>query len=465
MLTLLAVAPAAVVRPAIAAELPTSELLLQRLDALEARVRQLEGRNAELEAIAAKAPAPANASNPAGSPAIVSTVAVASAALNSGTIPVAVPSAQPDFTIKPRAMVHMDFAAFNERAGGYDFNNGTDIRRGRFGLEGTLYSAFKWRVEAEFLKKSARLMDAYLQYAVSPHLMLTVGQHKAPFGLEGNSPDANNTFMERGMAVNAFSVVGAERRVGVSLAYTAPHLLATFGVFGSGEDVTRNSTTPDEGYGVNGRFVLLPVQDKTNTLQLGLSGYHATNFAAGTVSVGDRPGIRVDDGNLVEAKSITHVRDADYVGAEAIAIHGPFSVQGEYGRLMLKRDAGQVDLDFDGFYAFGSWVLTGEQRSVKNGVVDRLKPLANFDPRAGKWGAVELAARYDQLNLTDSGLSPLKRKAVTWTGAVNWYLNPHARILFNYIRFKGTDSPLVSPLVAGTTAKGDAFATRLQFDF
>jgi len=37
----------------------------------------------------------------------------------------------------------------------------------------------------------------------------------------------------------------------------------------------------------------------------------------------------------------------------------------------------------------------------------------------------------------------------------------------NYIRFKGYNSPLVVAPVAvnGTTAKGDALATRLQFDF
>ncbi|MBL0116907.1 MAG: hypothetical protein IPP45_16880 [Sphingomonadales bacterium] len=71
------------------------------------------------------------------------------------------------------------------------------------------------------------------------------------------------------------------------------------------------------------------------------------------------------------------------------------------------------------------------------------------------------------MNLTDKNLSALKRKATSVTGALNWYLNPNTKILFNYIRFKGTNSPLVvAPvLVNGTTAKGDAFATRLQFDF
>ena len=108
----------------------------------------------------------------------------------------------------------------------------------------------------------------------------------------------------------------------------------------------------------------------------------------------------------------TGVKNANYLGAEALLIRGPFSIQGD-------------------------------------------------------WGAFEVALRYDALDLSDASLSPLKRKATSITGALNWYLNPNTKILFNYIRFKGTNSPLVVPPVAvnGTTAKGDAFATRLQFDF
>ena len=113
----------------------------------------------------------------------------------------------------------------------------------------------------------------------------------------------------------------------------------------------------------------------------------------------------------------------------------------------------------------------GEEQALAaaggNGVIDRVRPFNNFEPGLDKWGALEFALRYDTLDLTDVGLSPLKRKARNWTAAANWYLNPNTKLIFNYIRFQGSNSPLVvAPVsVNGTTAKGDAIAARVQFDF
>lgn len=442
----------------------TGDPVVDRLNALEARIRQLEARNAQLEAAAVDTQSR------------VERVEVRSAkAAQPGVVPTFA-DVNDNFTFKPRGVFQIDYAGYNERAGGYDYSNGTDIRRARFGFEGTAYKNFKWRIEAELVKNSVTLLDAYVTYALNPKWSVTAGQHKAPYGLEANTSDSANTFLERGMASNAFGAVGAERRVGLSLAYQTDKLNATFGVFGSGEAVVRNATTPDESYGFNGRVTWDPILDTGKVVHLGVSAFHTTNFPANSLTVSDRPNVRVDDGRIVSAAIAgtnpvggvpTGAKDANYVGAEALLIRGPFSVQGEYGHLVIDRFGAAKKVGFDGFNVFGSWVLTGEARAVKGGAVDKLKPFVNFDASTGNWGAVELVARYDELDLSDADLSPLKRKATALTGGLNWYLNPNTRILFNYIRFKGTNSPLVvAPvLINGTTAKGDAFATRLQFDF
>lgn len=442
----------------------TGDPVLDRLSALEARIHQLEARNAQLEAAAEETQSRVER---------VEIRSVKSA--QPGVVPTFT-DVTDNFTFKPRGVFQADFAGYNERAGGYDYSNGTDFRRARFGFEGTAYKKFKWRIEAELVKNSVNLLDAYLTYQLAPKWSVTVGQHKAPYGLEANTSDPANTFLERSMASNAFGAVGAERRVGLSFAYQTEKLNATFGVFGSGEAVVRNATTPDESYGVNGRVTWDPVLDTGKIVHLGVSAYHTTNFPGNALTVSDRPNVRVDDGRIISAAVAgsnpaggvpTGAKDADYVGAEALFVHGPFSVQGEYGHLVIDRFGAAKNVSYDGFNIFGSWFLTGEARSVKNGAVDKVKPFVNFNADKGNWGAVELVARYDQLDLSDADLSPLKKEATTLTGGLNWYLNPNTRITFNYIRFKGTNSPLVVAPIAvnGTTAKGDAFATRLQFDF
>lgn len=455
--------------PAAEAVTTTGDPVQDRLNQLEARLKQLETRNAELEAQNAEVQTR------------VQNVEVRSAtAVQPGPAPTFsdVPG---NFTFKPRGTFQIDYAAYHGRNGGYDYNNGTDIRRARFGFDGTAFGRFKWRIEAEYVKQAVNLLDAYVQYPFNPKLTLTVGQHKAPYGLEANSTDALNTFLERGLASNAFGAVAAERRIGASLTYATDRINAQFGIFGAGEGIQRSSTTtPDEAYSFNGRFVWEPINDTDKLVHLGVSGYYANNLGSNSVSIGDRPGSRVDGGQLVSVSIAgtnppsgieTGVKTAKYIGAETALVRGPFSLQGEYGKLFLDRFGTAPNVSFDGFYVFGSWFLTGESRTFKGGSVDRVKPFSEFAPGSGGIGAIELAIRYDQLDLTDTRLSPLARKGTTWTGGVNWYLNPNTRVIFNYIRFKGENSPLyirplpVASATANRTAKGDVFQSRLQFDF
>ena len=441
---------------------PTGDPVLDRLNALEYKVQRLEARNRQLEE---------QAELNTGRLESVETRAAKAVQFSWGP---SFSDASGDFTFKPRGVVEVDYAGYNERAGGYDFSNGTAIRRARLGFDGTAFKNFAYRVELAFDSGNVSLNDAYLSYVGVKDFVFTVGHHKAPYGLEANSSDNYNTFLERGMASNAFGGVGAERRVGISAGYVTDRVTATVGLFGSGEAVVRNPADPDEGYGVNGRVTWEPINEAGKLVHIGASSYFVTNFASDTVTISDRPNVRIDDGRLVSARvgglnaagiQQPRAQDGIYVGGEGAIVFGPFSAQGEYGRLRIRRfDAESAT--FGGFNVFASAFLTGESRPFKNGVLDRLKPLAAFDPAKGTWGAFELALRYDQLDLTDSDLSSQDRKGVSWTGALNWYLTGNAKILFNYIRFKGQNSPLVSvPLTDGATAKGDSFATRLHLDF
>jgi len=436
----------------------TGDPILDRLNALEARVKQLEARNAELEQQAAATATKVEAAEKRESKQV-----------QFGWAPT-LSDEKGDFTFKPRGVIEADYAVFGERAGGYDYNDGTAFRRARIGLEGTALKVFNYRIEVDFAGNQVGLTDAYLQYAGIPKLLVTAGQHKAPFGLESNNSDNYNIFLERGMFTNAFGNAGAERRIGLSAAY-APrdNLNLAVGLFGDNESITRSTgaavtDSPDESVGGNARVTWEPVLEKGRILHLGASGYYRTNVKSGDVGsavrLSDRPNIRIDNGNIADSGVITGVDSLRYAGAEAAAVFGPVTVAGEYGRLWVDRP-GLSDPSFDGFYVYATWFLTGETRPFRNGNFDRVKPRRTFAKDGA--GAFELAVRYDRLDLSDTPvLARAGNRSESLTFGLNWYLNPYAKVLFNWVHFNGTNTPL-DPI--GNRTAGDAWATRLHVDF
>lgn len=456
-----------------AAPAPTGDAIIDRLNALEYKLKQLESRNAELE----------SALETTDGRVETVTVKANKGLAHNGLVPT-FSDPKGDVTFKVRGVIDADYVGFNERRGGYDFNNGTAFRRARLGFEGKAFKNFNWRIEADFAGNTVNLMDAYVQFAGfrNKKLQLTLGQHKAPFGLESNNSDNFNVFLERGMFNVAAGNLGAERRIGASFGYASDTLNATVGIFGENESIGRaanatagagqslvsNTNTPDEGWGFNGRVSWEPIFEPGKILHLGAATYWRTGLrTAGSAGarLSDRPNIRVDGGNIIDTGVIVDADKAFYYGVEAAGVFGPVTFAGEYGNVKLNRVGAVPDPTFDGFYVYGTVFLTGESRVFKNGSFDRVKPAANFDGKGG-WGAWELALRYDQADLSETPVITGRagNKADTWTAGVNWYWNPNIKLQFNYIRFSGDNTPL-DPVVGATKAKGDVFGTRLHIDW
>jgi len=438
---------------------PTGDATLDRLNALEAKVQALEARNHSLE----------DALNE--STTRIQTVEVRAA--RGVQANVAPTHADPGgaFTFKARGVLDVDYVHFAERAGGYDFNSGTGFRRARLGFEGTAFKDWSWRLEVDFAGNVVAVQDAYLQYNGFKPVSITLGQFKAPFGLESNNSDNFNSFIERGMFTNAFGNAGAERRIGASVAYLKDNFTITAGLFGDNESVGRSagapvSNAPDESYGANARVTWEPVLDTGRIIHVGASGYWRSGLKSGDVDdavrLGDRPNVRVDNGNIVDSGVITNVDNLFYAGIEGTAVFGPLSITGEYGHLEIDRFSGFGDVSSDGFYVYGSWFVTGETRVFRSGNFDRIRPLNNFS-NVGGTGAVELLLRYDDIDVSDTPVvARAGNDARSYTAAANWYLTPNFKLQFNYIRFAGRNTPL-DPI--GIRTRGDAVATRLHIDW
>ena len=169
-------------------------------------------------------------------------------------------------------------------------------------------------------------------------------------------------------------------------------------------------------------------------LHLGISGSieNPDSFTNGkgqdlqpSARVRARPEAGLSPVRLIDSGSLSNVDKTDRFGLEGIWIEGPFSVQSEYLSINVKRQGTLHDYTADGFYVFGSWVITGESRPYAGGNVNNIKP-------KGEWGAVEVLARYSTLDLNDGTIQGGKEH--DWTLGVNWYLTQHFKFQANYVR-------------------------------
>jgi phosphate-selective porin OprO/OprP len=152
--------------------------------------------------------------------------------------------------------------------------------------------------------------------------------------------------------------------------------------------------------------------------------------------------------------------------------YGPFGVLGEYafskqGVRQSNSMTGEVvraDLDNSSWFAQASWVVTGEDASYKG-----VTPINNFDPRNGRWGALELAIRYGELivdeDAFDLGLASKPTstdEATAYAFGINWYLNRNFKFNFNY---EHTDFNNDVTFGSALRDKEDVILTRFQVSY
>lgn len=331
------------------------------------------------------------------------------------------------------------------------FIDGTEFRRARLGVSGTLYENVGYKAEYDFAGGDADFKDVFMTLADVGPGSVKVGHFKEPFSLEELTSSKYLTFLERSLP-NAFA---PSRNTGASLYGDTDDVTWAVGVFratdGFGNDVNSGS---DAEYAATGRITYAPIyeEDGAKVVHVG-AAYSARSAENGSVrfrsSPEDHQAPRVADSGTFAADGF------DLLGVEAAWVHGALSLQAELIQATVDAAAGG-DPDLTGFYVYASWFLTeGDHRNYKKsaGAFDRVSPRANWGPDGV--GAWELVARFSSLDLTDSGLAGGELDDVTL--GVNWYLNPHTRVMLDYVTGELTDD----------TSQGDidALLLRFQVDF
>ncbi|MEO8365848.1 MAG: OprO/OprP family phosphate-selective porin [Pseudoxanthomonas sp.] len=329
-----------------------------------------------------------------------------------------------------------DFADLNAGTttanGGDGKNSEFDLRRAEMVLKGKGPGNFEWVLGYD--GKANKFLDSNIKYKVggNANQYFQFGQFKQPNSLEELSSTKNNDFISKAAVTNTFAVA---RRLGGAYSYGDSNWSITGSYFG--RELTRN-LAHGSGYGVRGTFA--PINESGNILHLGLA-YTDYDTDADTFRVRARPDADLALVRLVDGGNMTDTDRISIVSGEAMWVHGPFKLQGEYYSADLERyGAGHGNYKTDGGYISGVWNISGETWGYKAGVPSTPLPQ---DPGKGMW---QVGLRYDTIDLNDGkliapvapGTTPtvdgvLGGEMSTWTVGVNWYLRSNFKLALNYV--------------------------------
>ena len=350
--------------------------------------------------------------------------------------------AQAEMTVDVGGRIQVDAAVYDEDE--TDLGDGTEFRRARIFASGNIDDSWKYKLQVDFADNDLDMKDAWISHSSG----FKIGQFKAPFSLEELTSGKYTTFMERAMVVSTFS---PSRKIGVGWGTKGDAW--TFNVMGHGQNADDQEAPADEGWGAAGRFTWAALNNDDMVLHFGgaVSWEQATNGDDESFRYRARPESHVTNQRLVDTGTIDGLDYQLRTGLEAAWVWNSLSIQGEYIFNTVECDDACFDAgsdsngdgtddqfkddsyDLSGWYAYVSWLTGGNKRAYKDGVFGRTKAK----------NAWEFAARWSNIDLSDgtSGYDPVTDRVQginggqqdTITLAVNYYVNPYLRFMFNYI--------------------------------
>jgi phosphate-selective porin OprO/OprP len=416
---------------------PLPAAVQERLEALERKVRTLE-RQLEVEQETKAADK-----------------AKQTATVSAGADGFALKSTDGAFQLKLRGLLQADGRWFFE--GDSASNNDTFLlRRVRPIVEGTAFNIFDFRFTPDFGNGKTVIQDAYVDARFLPWLQLKGGKFKTPFGIERLQSASNIRFVERALPNNLVP----NRDLGVELHGDLGQGLLSYsfawlnGVNDgrSSEDFGDVDNNVDKDFAA--RIFAHPFQNTGLVPLQGLGVGFAVSYvdASGNATSTNLPDYRTSGQQRFFAyrTSTTNPATNTIADGERLRLspqgyyyYGPFGLLAEYVKVSqeVQRVNGAVtrtdELDHEAWQVAVSYVLTGEDSTYK-GVITR-RP---FSIQNGTWGALELKARYSELDLDEDTFTggansfadptTAAEEATAWAVGFNWYLNQNVKLVLDY---------------------------------
>jgi phosphate-selective porin OprO/OprP len=330
-------------------------------------------------------------------------------------------------TIKFNGRVQYDYefiSEYDDDTDDKEWINGNEFRRVYLSAKGKVGKKLDYKAEFEFAGGKIGYRDVYIQYNAGKYGKIALGSKAEATGLNMATSSKYITFMERSMLTSFQNF-----RWQSGIHYSNFGLLD--GKLGLQMSLTNNGdhhqgfkdANLEEGMNFVARLTTAVVNDKENHKVVHLG-----------VNYDKRPGKNVKFrpenhmGGKVDLGFGTSEGRSD-LGFELGTTFGSLSFQGEYK--MHSNELPAETYKVNTYYVFASYFLTGEHRPYKNGAFGRVKPKNDVDN--GGLGALEIAARYSSVDNSDFNTSGYFDKVNNITIGLNWYLNSHARLMYNTV--------------------------------
>jgi len=462
MLIRAAVIAALAVPLAATAEEVSNEELLKRIEEQEQKILVLE-RKLEIQdesAASAKEATPVVSAGPKG---------------------FSLKSADGKNQLKLRGTLHLDgrWISGTDPGGTFDTFTATRVRPI---FEGTFANIFDFKFMPDFGQGRTVIQDAYVNARFTQAAQLEVGKFKAPIGLERLQSANDMRWVQRGFPTSLVT----NRDIGLMLqgdlgggrfSYQAAYLNGsndgssseTFADVDINDDKeyalrlfvqpfaeSENFAIRGLGFGIAGSWndqvgnILQPLLPSFRTPgQSTFFRYRSFGTTAGTIADGER----------------TRLAPQFYYYVGALGVLGEYTEDSQDVSRVVATGVREATVDTNAWQLAVSYFLTGEEASFKG-----FQPKTRFSPSEGTWGAFEIKARVQQLNIDDNAFSggadsfadPLvsASQADSYGIGLNWYLNENVKWLLDleHTTFEGG-------AVTGDRKDEDSYQLRLAIAF
>lgn len=334
------------------------------------------------------------------------------------------------FTIGGR--IHADFAVTNtsealEATIGHQGQYATRFTRIRVYQKGRIGPNFSYALDVDLDQGTAALRDVYLRFRELPIVgNIRIGHQKEFFSMESMTSSNHTVFLDRSLGDGFVP----RRNPGITVfnTYSNKRLTTGGGLYLEADEFGRPSDPKADAYNLTGRLVAVPWrQDEAHQV-----------IISGAISRRSRDSVRLTGSpeasitqDYLEPPAIGNTRYNLVTNYIVGGVFGPLSLQAAYRTANLHQHAATKRLD--ALYGQISYFLTGEHRQYRpaSGDFGAVRPKQNFNLPEDGAGAVALAFRYAKLDLNDGAYQG--GQLTDYTAGINWYLNPNARIMVNYL--------------------------------